>query len=255
MLIKLLVGISLLGSWSVQAQDYVVTPKNDTIQGKADILTYDIYDRVEVKEGKKKVHFTAMQVKALVIKNEIYHTVRIEKGYRFLKLTSPGYVSRYLAQSTSGAYDIEYLVRRDGSAIQVPNFSFKKVMGNFLSDCSTIQKKIEKDELNRKKLDQLLREYNLCIENQTQTAVLTTPIVSAEDPLLIAIISLRSKLEMNPGFPSKKDALDLLGDLSGKVRNKQPVPNYLSEGLKDYLKDIPAYQADLDNIISLLKGK
>jgi len=54
-------------------------------------------------------------------------------------------------------------------------------------------------------------------------------------------------------FPSKKDALDLLRDIQGKVSKNESVPNYLTEGLKSYVSSVPALTEDLNKLLGLLQ--
>src|SRR6185295_9429691 len=170
MLKKFLIIASLFFTGSIQGQDMVVTVKNDTLKGTARILSYDVIDRIEITpEGeKKKTSLTAVQVRTVVIKEDRFNPVRTEKGYRMMKLVSSSHVSRYLARSASNTFDTEYLVLNDGSSTEIPNLSFKKIMGEFLKDCLTIKKSIESKDYKRKDLDKLLEEYDQCIENQTK---------------------------------------------------------------------------------------
>ena len=62
-----------------------MTAKNDTLQGTAGILEYDIIDRVELVKDKKKTNYTAIQVKAVFMKGErkkILHSSSFVFTYR-----------------------------------------------------------------------------------------------------------------------------------------------------------------------------
>ena len=250
--------ILFLGSWVAQAQDYVVTLKNDTLKGVAKISDYDVIDRIDLMDQKKKNHFTAIQVRTLFMNREIFNPIRTDDGYRMMKLAKAGYLSLYKGRRPNSSasdpsnYDVSYLIKRGGSVIELPNLTFKKAMIDFLKDCNIMKEKIEKENLGKKDLDQIITDYNNCIENQTHP----TPIalVSSSDPTLIALGKLKTKLEASQ-LSSKKDAVDILNDMSDKVRGNQPVPNYLMEGLKGLLKDAPEYQSDLEKILSLLTKK
>jgi len=257
MLKMFLIILCGLFAGSVSGQDFVVTLKNDTLRGSARILSYDVIDRIEihVNSDKKKTSFTAVQVKSMGINKEIFNPIRTDKGYRMMKLVASGYVSRYQARSSSNAYDTDYLVRSDGSSTEIPNISFKKIMIDFLKDCNSIKQTIETKDYKRKDLDELLNAYNLCIENQTSQIPSSVPMVSEKDPTVSALYTLRDKLTKDTELRNQKDALDVTNDITTKVKNNQKVPNYLLEGLRDFLKDSPAYQSDLETISSLLKSK
>lgn len=236
----------------IKGQDLVVTQKNDTLQGAVKIVSFDRIDRVQINDGKKKIQFTALQVKQVTIEKDVFHPVRIESGYQMMKLVTPGFLSLYLARRPNSlSYEVQYLVKRNGEAMEIPNLTFKKTMGTFLDDCYGIKQKIKDDELGRKDLDQLIIQYNLCIERQTQE---TQPpsAIGSEDPKMVALTNLKTKLQNSP-VSVQKDALDMLDDITDKVKNNKPVPNYLLEGLKEFLKDHPTCQPELEKISALLK--
>ncbi len=250
------ITLFLLVSLAASAQDYVVTLKGDTVRGETKILSYDLYDRINVKSGKTKNQFTAVEVKAVFMANQIYHTIRTDlKGYRMMKLIKPGYLSLYEGRIYNGSsFEIvDYLVKKDGSSLEVPNLSFKKSMINFLSDCLSMEEKINSEEVVKKNLDQLINVYNQCIESQTKTSKETASI-SREDPKLVALLALKSKVEKST-LTSQKDVLDILNDLTTKIVNNKPVPKYLLETLNGMLKDTPEVKAELDQVNILLKNE
>ncbi|HRI80624.1 MAG TPA: hypothetical protein PLR06_13920 [Cyclobacteriaceae bacterium] len=255
MMKKFLILVSLFFARSIQGQDLVVTVKNDTLRGTARILSYDFIDRIEIQANaeKKKTSLTAVQVRAVVIKQEVFNPVKTDKGYKMMKLVEGGYVSKYLARSSSNSFDTDYLVLNNGQATEIPNISFKRIMEEFLKDCSSIKKIIETNDYKRKDLDEILKQYNQCIENQTHNIQPQASVVSNQDPLVVTLSELENKISKDNELPSRKDALDVVQDISTKVKNGQKVPNYLIEGLKDFLKDSPAYQSDLENLTALLK--
>lgn len=251
---KIIVTLSVVWSLAANGQDFVVTLKNDTLRGQAKIMSYDLIDRIQINEMKKKRQFTAIQVRSAFISNQYYQPVRTENGYQMMRRIKPGFLGLYLARrSNSLSYEVQYLVKRDGSSIEVPNLSFKKTMSSFLKDCVIMNEKIENGELGRRNLDQIVTEYNLCFDNQSKSAIAAAPI-ALEDPRLVAIVALKGKLESS-SLPAQKDALDILNDLREKVRTKQTVPNYLLESLKGLLKDTPDCEPELEKVLSALKGQ
>jgi hypothetical protein len=241
----------VLCSCLATAQDMVITLRNDTLKGKAQIQTYDKIDRVEIHDGKMKNQFTAIEVKSLVIGKDIYHPVRTPERFQLMKLITPGYLSLYLGRALyKNNYDDLYLVKRNGESQEVPNLAFKKTMGNFLDDCLTIKQWLKDGDLGTKDLNKIIAEYNACLDRQTEDSIKPVP-ASAGDPKMIALTNLRSKIisEMN----NPKDALEMLDDITDKVRNYKPLPNYLLDGLKDMLKEQPACQSELNEVMKLLK--
>ena len=66
------------------------------------------------------------------------------------------------------------------------------------------------------------------------------------------LFAFKEKLQKDTTVPP--DALDIVKDLYAKVRENKPIPNYLSEGLKESLKDHPGYLGELEELLKLLKG-
>lgn len=63
------------------------------------------------------------------------------------------------------------------------------------------------------------------------------------------------QVEAAPDFEAKKDAIDLLKDLSGKVYRDEILPNYLMKELRASLKDQPAFAEELEKILAKTKKK
>ena len=235
-----------------KSQDYVVTTKNDTLRGEVRILSYDLIDQVQVKQGGKKIQFTAIQVLSVLIGKDQFNPVQADGRYRMMKLLKPGFLSLYMARTpNTNVFQIEYFVKRDGSSLEVPNLGFRKTVASFLKDCSSMEERIESGELGKKNLDLLVGEYNLCLDNQTKSR---TPSVVADQQVLTAIGTLKSKIE-NSQIAAKVDALEILKDITDKVIKGERVPNYQQESLKGLLKDAPDCQPDLEKVIALLPVK
>jgi hypothetical protein len=255
---KIIAALALLISLHAHGQDYVITLKNDTLRGEVRILTFDVIDKVEIKEGKKKQILTAIQVKSISVGGKIYRPVRVVEGYKMMQLVKPGFLSILLGRRENNMdYEVQYIVRLDGAALEIPNIGFKKNMKDFLSDCPILSQKIEEGKLGRKNVEQIVDEYNLCLDKARSREVSTIPAettVVTEDPRLVALAELKAVLQ-KLSFNNQKDALDIVGDLSEKVRNKQAIPRYLIESLKGLLKDVPDTQSATDKVLSLVKAE
>lgn len=228
------------------AQDYIVTTRMDTLRGRISIISYPNYDKVQVT-AEKKTEYAATSVYAVFLDSQTYKTVRILDQYRFLKLERAGLISLFMGRQSPGTpYNIPFLVKKSGESMEVTSLRFKKSMANFLSDCASIKQKIEDDQLGRKDLDKIIDTYNQCIEDQTQKL----PGLKT-DPRLKALSDFTNKLKTDSTVPA--DAIDILNDLQMKVEDNKAIPNYLIEGLRDLLKNHPAYQEELEGLIKILK--
>ncbi|NOT76723.1 MAG: hypothetical protein HOP08_17490 [Cyclobacteriaceae bacterium] len=242
----------ILISGLTHAQDYAVTQKNDTLRGKVQIQGYDIIDRVDVVQPDKKSHFTCIQLKSVFIKGETYTPVKsVEGAYRMMKLIRSGFLSLYKARRpNSYVYENDYLVKKDGTAMEVPGLYFKKVLMTYLGDCQSVSDKIKSEELKRKDIDKVVEEYNKCL----QAPKITEPVVTVitTNPTLEAIKKLQDRIEVS-SLSTKKDASDILKDLAQKTAANQPIPNYLLEGLKETVKDAPEFKEETDQLVALIR--
>lgn len=235
-------------SLGARAQDYLVTTKRDTLQGRLAISSFPTMDKVVVTVNKKKTEYPGTSVLVLVLDSQIYKPVRTIDAYRIMKLSRGGMVSLFYARQSPGTpYNVPFVVKRSGEAMEVTSLRFKKSMAAFLEDCSSIKNKIEQDKLGKKDLEKIIDEYNICLDQQT-----SKPLVSSEDPRLVALNTMNSRFEKDTTITS--DARDILKDLYTKVQENKPIPNYLMEGLRELLKDRKEYQEDLEVLIGKLKN-
>ncbi len=233
--------------------DYVIQLSGDTLKGSLKILDYQQVDRVQIKTDKEKIILTALQVRALRKNNILYRPVRYDNSVRFMKVLMDGYLSlNAFNQANQSLWDGRYLTKRDGTGIEVPNLTFKKSLGSFLSDCGDIKKRIEDGELGRGDLEKIIDLYNACIQANTGSGSKTTPSVAIESEKVLAVKNLITKVEAE-NFATKKDALDILTDMQSKVSKNESIPNYLIDGLKSSLANTPSLAKDLDSLVTLLK--
>jgi hypothetical protein len=232
---------------------YVISLKNDTLRGEVRILTYDLIDRIQIKSDKKKESFTAVQIRLVSLDGKKYVPVKIDKSIRMMEVITTGYLSLYgFRLANQMTYDGRFLSKRGGSSMEVPNLTFKKTMASFLEDCQDVAAKISSNRWGKKELDSIIYQYNACIEGKS-----TRSEPASEQPkgfeTLRKIQQFKEKVEKSD-LESKKDALDLLNDLSQKVSKQETVPNYLTEGLKSYLTNKPEFSEDLAELLALIKN-
>ncbi len=253
-IVPVLIALLLMLAYECSGQDYVVTSKNDTIRGDVRALTYGPEKKVQVTTAdKKKSVFAITQTFGYSIRGEVFHPVRNEKGYVFMKLIKPGYLSLYGFQMENQMnYDGRYLVKKDGARLEVPNITFKKAMTKFLDDCEEVSKRIDVGELGRTKLEAIVDAYNACIAVRTTE---TSKVIAQEAQQTKKAAPwdvLEDKIKAEPEFEGKKDALDMVGEIKKKIRQSEKVPNFLVEGLKSALAN-RGLQAELDAALKELQ--
>ena len=251
---SLLVLCGLLLSVTVSGQDFIVTIQGDTLVGEVKALTYGPDKKVQIAQtGKKKVVYPFYKVKSFTIDNEVFQPIKGPQGYTFMKLIKGGYLSLYSFQSNNqNLYDGQYLLKMDGEGIEVPNITFKKGMKRFLDDCPTLADKIDADVLNKKDLLQIVDEYNTCITNaaaNNRTVVESKPVVPSS--VIDTWNALENKVKSQSDFAEKENALEMIGEIKGKISSSQKIPNFLIEGLKNSLNQ-NEFKAELDAALGTL---
>ncbi|HMJ67320.1 MAG TPA: hypothetical protein VK508_00410 [Cyclobacteriaceae bacterium] len=232
-------------------QDFLVTTKNDTLRGEVRIMSYDLMDRVQMVQGKKKTTFTAVQVRQAYMASELYAPVKYDNTIRMMKVIRSGFLSLYafrLANQVS--YDGRLLVKMGSPPQEVPNIGFKRYVGSIVEDCPEVGDKVKSGDLDRGNVEELVDSYNLCVATiqekrfQSVTQNVTNPTIDFIDELKTRVNAsdLATKTEVN----------DLLNSITDKVKRKEPVPSYMKEGLKGYLSQRTDFKEDADQLILLL---
>src|SRR5258708_15929679 len=254
-LFTLLLSIASLPFNSFAQKNYALSSKGDTLKGELKFYSFDNLDRVQINSGGKKSSYTALQVRGFFKDGSTYQSAKYDNSVRFMKVIKSGYLSLLAFNATSqGSWDGRYLLKKDGTSLEVPNLAFKKMMSKFLEDCPEVHDRITNGELPKRDLEKIVDLYNTCLQTKTETLITTKPVVapSFSSEKILAIKKLSEKVEAE-NFLTKKDVLDLLKDMRGKVSKNEAIPNYLTEGLKSYLADTPALLKEADELIALLK--
>ncbi len=234
------------------AQDYVVTTKQDTLWGKVKYFSTtgarstSRYLQLTPEEG-KKITYKILQIISFKINDEIYHTIKSNTGYTFMKLISSGYLSLYSYQpENQTTWDGRYFVKKDGALLDVPNLGFKKRVSQFLEDCPEVVKNVDSGVLNKSDLKEIVAAYNTCIE------VKSNPTRVQKTPALEAWASLEAAVKALPQFDKKSDAVEMTHEILNKVSKNENVPSFLSNGLKESLKNQSSIQQTLNEALEKL---
>lgn len=250
----LLLLLFLLVYQCATAQDYVISTRGDSIAGEVKPMTFGVDKKVQVVADGKKTVLPLVQVKSYQYKKELYHPVKGDQGYQFMRVIRSGYLSLYAFQLPGQTnFDGLYLVKRDGSRIEVPNLSFKRYMVKFLQDCENVTEKIESGEYNKKKLLQIVDDYNACVAQRTVNH--TQIIVKSQEQfkMVSSWNNLEEKVKEKPDFAGKADALEMISDIKGKINRNEKVPNFLIEGLKSSLANA-GLNEDLDAALAEIRN-
>lgn len=234
--------------------DYVVTTKGDTVQGKLKYINSTFEKKVQVTtlEGKKYI-YQITQTIAFKLGNDIYFPLRFNETYTYMKLLKPGYLGLYSFQLPNQiTWDGRYLLKKDGKGIEVPNLGFKKLLNQFLSDCPEVTTRITSGELPKNKLNDIIDEYNSCIDSKTSKRL---PVQSTQEVSKAnSWNELESQVRSLESFEQKTNTLEMITEIKSKISRGERVPNFLTEGLKDSLKGQPTIKDALDKALAELQN-
>ena len=220
------------------AQDYLLTSKGDSVSGEVKPLFYGPEKRVQViTADKEKTSYSLFQVRAFSSDGEIYHPVKGDNGYVFMKLLQPGYLSLYAYQlENQTRFDGLFLKKMDGQSMSVPNLGFKKYLAKFLEDCPDVANTLREGEFNKKNLRDLVTAYNTCVNSRTLDHGKIIAEREERDIKINEWDTLEEKIREKE-FSEKQNALEMIAEIRKKIERREPIPNFLIEGLKNSLKD------------------
>ncbi len=234
--------------------DFVVKLSGDTLKGTVKIIGHEQIERVQIISGGAKTTFTGLQVRSVGMDNNVYKALKYENTVRFMRVIKSGYLSLYAFNlDNQNTWNDQFLAKLDGTGMEVPNLSFKKILGKYLSDCPDVRNRIYQGDITKRDIERIVDLYNACMQTKTEaTSIKPVDPAMVDSEKVLAVKNLIVKVEAE-NFITKKDALDLLNDIQAKVKKNEAVPNYLTEGLKSYLAEAPSLSKDLESLIVLLK--
>lgn len=229
--------------------DYVITTKGDTVKGKLKYLSSTFEKKVQVTalDGKKHI-YQITQTIAFKLGKDIYYPVRYNETYTYMKLLKSGYLGLYSFQLPNQInWDGRYLLKKDGKGVEVPNIGFKKVLTPFLSECPDVTARIASGELTKNKINDIIDQFNTCIDSNTVKRI---PVQSKAN----AWNELESHVRGLASFEQKTNALEMITEIKSKINRGERIPNFLTEGLKDSLKDQPTIKEVLEKALAELQN-
>lgn len=239
-----------LGTLTVSGQNgYIITTSGDSISGKISLLLPSkFHEEVQIKTENDKQRFKAYKVTHMMIDEEAYHTVKLENIYKFMLLQTKGYASLYKYRSEqSFEFNGLYLLKKDGTGIDVPNFNFKKLIGNFVSDCEEVAVKVNDRTYRKSNIDELLEAYNACISSGEVYKYATLQKIAANSDEITLVVEIMDRAK---AIDPESELVTLLTDIKSKIEKGETVPKYLKSALKEQTADIDDVK---DKVSELLK--
>ena len=223
--------------------DYVITTKNDTIRGKVKFLNFGSSKNIQVTTAQgKKSTYSIIQIKVAYMGDETYVPVRHERTYELMKVIKAGYLNMYAFQNANQVgWDGRYLLTMDNRGLELPNLGFRKIMIKYLTGCPTLTKRIESNELTKSDIDEIVDQYNACINASSKQAA------QSQEPVVVKKTTwdnLENTVAQLEDFGSKNNCLDMIKDIKSKINRKEAIPEYILDALTNALKD-QAYASEL----------
>ncbi len=249
-IIEILIFSMVIGEAYAQ-DDYVVTRVGDTIIGSI-IIHQNSNSNIDqlsldIKDSKRR-HFKATDLRSFWSDSKLFRIVKYMGRYQFMEVQMDGYLSllRFRAKGEV-LYNGKLLHKLDGSQLEVPRLSFRKLMVNFLTECPNVVHKLEEKEYKLSNLKTVIEEYNVCIDNQSGNN--STQAVSVEDDnkpdvtfdsggrdqqssaVLTMLEEIKSKFQSTDN--ESADFNSVYADLRQKIIDGEAIPKYLISALKD----------------------
>lgn len=245
-------SILVLFTTASYAQDYVITVQKDTIYGDVEILLPDQFnEELSVTVDGDKKRLKSFQILEAYTDSTIYHPAKVQNKYRILELIEGGYLSLYLYRADeSYDFNTSYLLKSTTEGMIVPNISFRKRVTDFVSECPEVVAKLEDKTYKKNDLGQIVKDYNICLEQQTQKKFSEQdPTINESDKsTLNLVLGIQQKLNS-----SADDELNtLLNDIKQKVKSGGAVPGYLISALKEQTKSIDSIKNEVEQLLKAL---
>lgn len=245
---RLLVLTILFQSSFLMAQDYLITNKGDTLKGT---IQFQLNGKIEsaLVKGSKRANISAVATQEVVLKGKRYKPVQFNGNVLFMEIITDGYLSLLAFQPPNiMSYDGRLLQKRDGKLLEVPNLSFKKQMANYLIDYPDLSVKIQNEELGRKDLNEIIKQYNDFISGNTEVQKVQAQVASKQLSKTEILNALKSEIEKTE-LPLKQDALDILSDWADKIQSGKPAMPYMLKALKSAISSREDLLAKLDDLL------
>jgi hypothetical protein len=234
-IMRLLLFSLLFSAHALIAQDYLITTKGDTLKGS---IVFQLNGKIEsaTVKGQKRETISAIGVREVKMKSRRFKPVQFNGSVLFMEILTEGYLSLLAFQPPNLlSYEGRLLQKRDGKILEVPTLAFKRQMVAYLSDYPKLSKMIQADELDRKDLNEIIKQYNDFILGATENQNAQVKIESNQRSVLESIELLKSEIEKSD-LPLKQDALDILADWAEKIKNKKTAMPYMIKSLNAALE-------------------
>ncbi|MCA6074875.1 hypothetical protein [Fulvivirga sedimenti] len=251
----LIILFILLGSYTLYAQDQLVTVQGDTLSGTIEILfPEELYEEIIFDDGSDKKRLKAYEFQSIIKDGQKYRTIKQGDKYRIMMLEKDGYLSLYRFRIDKNfAFAGTYLYKMDGTGIEVPTMLFKKTMTKFLDGCNAITLGLEDGTYKRKEMEELVDAYNACIASNTSNqmagspAGITTTVAVDTEVMAQANDILKGAKEMGDD-----ELTTMINDVVKRLGTGEEIPPYLKKAIEGHVTESHALYQQVTGFLSLL---
>ena len=245
---------TIISLYAYSQTDKVITLQGDTLSGKVTISSAEnSAQTITLKEGKDKTRFKAYQIKSVIIDDDIYHTLKINKLYQLAIIQKEGYLSLYRfmdsEESDSREFSTLILIKKDGSQLIVPNLKFRKYLERFLQDCDYVSNKLTEKGYSKRDLELIIDDYNNCIDENTSKLETSTTEANRKLEKANKIKLLISAIEKDKSIADSESIIEMLNELSAKIKEGNVIPKFLTSALHTSLESNADYSNQLNQIL------
>ncbi len=256
-MIRLLILIFVISLKGYAQTDTLITLKGDKLIGKAIVSSgKNSIQTITLKTETEKKKFKVYEIKSLQIKDDLYRPIKVSAQYQLGLLIKEGYLSWYKYQDTgsSNSFSSSILIKADETRMIVPNLSFKKYMSKFLNDCNVVRDQFANEGYKKSDLAKIVDDYNGCIDTNTDVINSETKIVSNNPGVVNQVNNLIKRIKEDNSLEDVEGVVDMLNDLSFKIKTNAKLPSYLKNALQSSFKNNQLYTNKLNEILAVKKN-
>lgn len=260
--------ILLLFSGLSFAQDTLVKVNGEILEGRVNIATNSLNkEYASIKIGRKKTKLNLLEVREIKMANgDLIKPLGFGTSLKFGKELISGYLSYYRVtrDNSPEKFNGDLLYKMDGTYILLSGkIGFRSAARDFLGDCTRMADDIRNKKYQRNDIEKLVNDYNACVSQKglmSKTAIEEKArqdrLAEKEQKRLELSKGLEQKLsdfatllEYSDKVSNKTDVTAMFNDVSGKLRKKEAVPNYLKTALTEALKTDPQLHKLIQEIL------
>ena len=252
----------------LMAQDVLVKINGDSLTGRLDFAKDALgLEYVIIRNGRKKETVKLVETRMITTKNgDLIRPVEYNGKYKYGKQMHLGYLSYYkvTGDDIGELFTEDLYTKMDGKNLLIGGrIGFKGRLSRFLEDCYEVSYAVKQKKYTRKNLVELAKAYNACVNKNglmsadaIEQRAEQLRVEKSEEQVISKTLEQKladftTLLEYSDKVANKSDVTAMFNDVAGKLRRKEALPNYLTNGLKEAVKADPEL---VKLLVDILKG-